>query len=79
MANAISKRGTLGWALTAATVAVWDFAADDTMSAAFERGLARPRGRFLVATAWVVLTAHLFGWLPDRYDPFAGLLKAVKA
>lgn len=72
------KRGTIGWALTAAAVIAWDLGIDDTMSAAFERGLKRRATRPVVVGAWAILTLHLFCAIPQQFDPFHQALKAVK-
>jgi hypothetical protein len=65
------RRGPAGWVLLAAGVLAWDLAAADgqTLSESFRRGQDIPAARFAAAVAWLVLTAHLFGLIPQRADP----------
>jgi len=65
-----SRMGTLGWVACAAGVAIFDIVANETMSSAFRRGLENPKTAAPVIGAWAVTTAHLFGVLPERIDPF---------
>ena len=63
--------GALGWLGLATYVTFWDYHVEDTLSTAFRRSLHRPVRRWIVVFAWVLTTLHLFGGLPERYDPFA--------
>jgi trans-aconitate methyltransferase len=39
------------------------------MSEAFEAASKHPVGKPVLFSAWAILTAHLFGLIPDHYDP----------
>ncbi len=66
---AFLKSGHLGWLSIAAGVVAWDVLASDTLTESFRRAQAHPVSAVATGTAWWVLTAHLFGWLPERADP----------
>jgi len=68
--EATSRAGTLGWAALATGVLIFDVVAHETMSSAFRRGLNNPRTAAPVIGAWAITTAHLFGVLPEKLDPF---------
>jgi hypothetical protein len=70
--------GATGWAITAGVITAWDILAEETMSSAFTRSVKHPRTRPAVVASWAILTAHLFGALPERYDPFKIFIKRVK-
>lgn len=48
-----------------------------TMSEAFEAASRHPVGRPVLFSAWAILTAHLFGLIPDHYDPITLLWKRI--
>lgn len=58
--------GAIGWVCLAGFVLAWDVLSPETLSTVFGRHRKHP----LVVAAWAVTTAHLFGVLPKRYDPF---------
>lgn len=70
--------GATGWVITAGVVTAWDLLADETMSSAFERGVRHKLARPAVVASWAVLTAHLFGALPEKHDPFKIFIKRVR-
>lgn len=63
------SRHLQGWAALLAVVIIADLTGEVTMSTGF-RTLAHNKtfGPPLIVT-WAVLTAHLFGLVPARYDP----------
>lgn len=63
------RRGASGWALLVIGVVAWNVTAPEgeLMSDAFRRG-----GPVVIGV-WGLLTAHLLGVLPGRYDPLAHL------
>lgn len=67
------KSGTWAWAGLAAYVVLWDLYAvrtgRETLSTAFYKGLTHPVKRWRVVLLWTYITAHLFRWVPDRWDP----------
>lgn len=75
------RSGTVGWCLLTALVVGWDYYAarngGETLSAAYRRGLKHPGARFPVVVAWTVTTAHIFGGLKPRYDPFIWAGRAI--
>ncbi len=58
-----------GWAFIAAFVAGYDLAAPETLSNVFRHHRKNP----LVIALWVSLSAHLFGLIPRKYDPYSKL------
>jgi hypothetical protein len=67
------KSGTWAWAGLAVYVVLWDLYAvrtgRETLSSAFYKGLHHPVKRWRVVLLWTYITAHLFRWVPDRWDP----------
>lgn len=67
------KSGTKAWMGLATYVAAWDIWAvhsgRETLSMAFYKGLAHPVKRWRVVLLWTYVTAHLFSWIPPRWDP----------
>lgn len=66
----VPRNGAIGWAALAAGVLAWDLMAEETLTGAFRRARQHPAGLAAVAVTWGILTAHLFGALPRRMDPF---------
>lgn len=69
------KSGTTGWALLTLFVFGWDFwvahkRGGETLSHAFKDAAAHPLYRWPVALAWLLTTLHLFGWVPEKVDPY---------
>lgn len=63
----------LGWALLGAYIIAWDLGAarsGETLSSGFRTASRHRIARWPVALAWALTTAHLFGWLPPRVDPY---------
>lgn len=69
--------GSTGWIALAAGVVAWNatHAHDEAemLSQAFARGMRHPTARFAVGAGWMILTLHLFGRIPNRYDPLTRL------
>lgn len=64
---------TTGWVVIALYVTAWDFymgRRGETLSAGFRAASRHPVTRWPVIVAWAITTAHLFGWIPDRVDPY---------
>lgn len=64
------RPGYNGWAGVAAVVVAAEALDKRTMSSAFEEARRHPIAGPAVCGFWAALTAHLFGIIPDRYDPF---------
>lgn len=64
-------RGGVAWCYLAAAVLAWDLLAADeqTLSEAFRRSREHPASAVAVGVIWGMLTAHLWGLLPQRADP----------
>lgn len=65
----------MGWALLAAYVFAWDYrvalrGGGETLSCAFRRASRHPVARLPVLVIWTVTTLHLYGKIPEKYDPF---------
>ena len=63
-----ARSAELGWAVLIGGIALYDLTAPETLSSGFRRGLEAHRG--LVIGAWALTSAHLFGLIPEQYDPF---------
>ena len=61
--------GAAGWVSVAAVVIAAELLDERTMSEAFRMASRHPVGRPVLFSAWAILTAHLFGLIPPRYDP----------
>lgn len=48
-----------------------------TLSTAFYEALEHPKKRWVVIACWSILTNHLFGITPRKYDVISALLKAA--
>jgi hypothetical protein len=59
-----------GWIALAALVLAADATGNETMSDAFKIASRQRVAGPAVVLTWATLTAHLFGLLPLRYDPF---------
>jgi len=70
MAERRTELGHAGWLLLAAGVYAWDRYAPETFTDAFQRGMRNPHSRPLVIGVWGLLTIHLHGLVPRKYDPF---------
>lgn len=73
------KAEHLGWCGIIAIAAVVDVLAERTMSQAFREASRHPVAGPALILVWGTLNAHLFGLLPDRYDPFRAWPTAVNA
>jgi hypothetical protein len=71
------KRGVVGWAGLALFVGAWDYAScrngGQTLSSAFLRASRHPIRRWPLLAAALYLNAHLWGLLPERFDPLAAI------
>lgn len=61
--------GAAGWVSVGAVVVVAEVIDARTMSEAFHAASRHPVAGPAMAITWSVLSAHLFGIIPDRYDP----------
>jgi len=61
--------GAAGWVSVGAVVVAAELIDARTMSEAFRAASRHPAGGPVMAFSWGVLTAHLFGILPGKYDP----------
>lgn len=62
--------GTAGWVSVGAVVVAAEIMDARTMSEAFRMASRHPVGGPVIFASWAVLTAHLFGAIPPKYDPF---------
>lgn len=62
--------GAAGWVSVGAVVLAAEVIDARTMSEAFRAASRHPVAGPAMAVSWSVLTAHLFGLIPDKYDPF---------
>lgn len=76
------KFGLMAWAGLAAYVVAYDLVAVmagvPTLSATFHRVSRTRRWRLFLVGFWAYLTAHLFRWLPPRYDLFRSLDRPIR-
>lgn len=72
------KSGSLGWTALATGVIVWDVLAPETLSSAFRRAHTHKASNMAVKISWAILTAHLFGWLPEKADPMRMGVRVVR-
>lgn len=67
-----ARAGGYAWAGLVAYVASYDVIAvltgRPTLSSAFYGASVRRRNRLALLLVWGYLTAHLFRWIPGRYD-----------
>jgi hypothetical protein len=65
------REGKAGWVYVTVGIAVWDTLAeeDEQLTGAFRRSLKSPSGAIFTCATWGILTAHLFGLLPEEIDP----------
>lgn len=61
--------GAAGWVSVGAVVVAAEVIDARTMSEAFRAASRHPVAGPVIAASWGVLTAHLFGVIPDEYDP----------
>jgi hypothetical protein len=61
--------GAAGWIAVGVVVLAAELLDERTMSDAFLAAARHPVGRPVMFSAWAVLTAHLFGVIPQHYDP----------
>lgn len=72
------KFGVVGWCLIAGFIVAWDVLTPDSLTAAFDSGCKTRVGRIVVPAIWGITTAHLFGGLPRKADPFYIALELAK-
>lgn len=65
------REGKAGWVYVTVGVAAWDLLVeeDELLTVAFRRALETRSGKIFVCSSWGILTAHLFGVLPENIDP----------
>lgn len=61
--------GSKGWVAVAAVVIAAELLDEKTMSDAFRTAARHPVYGPIILTAWGILTAHLVGVIPAKYDP----------
>lgn len=73
-----NKQGEIAWGLLATYVLIYDLIAlkrkYSTLSSCFYRATTHKSGRVLLIAFWFYLTAHLFRWLPKKWDLFRALV-----
>lgn len=72
------KPGAAGWIATGLVILTAELMDERTMSEAFCEFSKDPRGKYVVLPLWAVLTAHLFGVIPLKYDPIHNMWVYVK-
>lgn len=69
-----SNTGAIAWSVLVAYIISYDIVAlksnRPTLSAAFYRATHWRVSRALLIAFWGYLTAHLFRWMPEKYDLF---------
>jgi len=72
------RHGEAAWLVLALYVLTYDLVAlkrkYSTLSACFYQATTHKGGRFLLIAFWLYLTAHLFRWLPKKWDLFRALV-----
>lgn len=63
--------GAAGWVAVSAVVVAAELLDEKTMSEAFHTASRHPAYGPVVISAWGILTAHLFGFIPAKYDPIS--------
>lgn len=63
------KTGWRGWAAVGLVVLAADMFDEMTMSEAFTTFSRTKPGMAVTIATWSILTAHLFGIIPQEYDP----------
>lgn len=75
--SARQRSGSFGWAGLVGYVVLFDVLAvvlgGQTLSSAFYQASTKVRRRVFLFGVWGYLTAHLFRWLPKRWDLFRRL------
>jgi hypothetical protein len=61
--------GSTGWVAVGVAVITAELLDKRTMSEAFQEAVRHPVYGPVIFTSWAILTAHLFGAIPQRYDP----------
>lgn len=76
-----ARSGSFGWLGLVGYVVLFDVLAlglgGQTLSSAFYQASTRIRRRVWLFCVWGYLTAHLFRWLPARWDVLRRVEKAV--
>lgn len=62
--------GSVGWALLAGGVFLWDKLAEESLTHAFQRGIHNSQSRAFCVGALAVTAAHLLDVIPHKVDPF---------
>jgi hypothetical protein len=63
------KAGWRGWVAVGLVVLAAEAFDHITMSEVFNDASRKPIGRVITIVSWGTLTAHLFGVIPEQYDP----------
>ena len=63
--------GTIGWVAVSTVVVLAELLDEKTMSEAFRAASRHPVYGPAVIAAWGILTAHLLGLIPVKYDPIS--------
>jgi hypothetical protein len=63
------KAGWRGWIAVGLVVAAAEALDHTTMSEVFTDWSRTPVGCVISVVSWTTLTAHLFGLIPEQYDP----------
>lgn len=71
------RPGDRGWLIAGAVVIAADLIDERTLSDSFREFSRTPYGLAVLIPAWALLTAHLFGIIPEKYDPFYAAFKVA--
>lgn len=75
----MNEPGKRGWLAVIAIVILAEMLDERTLSDSFLELSRGRKGRVLIGPAWLILTLHLFGVLPPRYDPLHQFAKRTFA
>lgn len=64
------RSGGAGWGIIILGILLWDLTQEDQLTDAWKRAHKRgPVSAVALGTTWAIITAHLYGVLPARFDP----------
>lgn len=69
--------GAAGWVALGVVVVAAELLDTKTLSTAFRDASRHPVYGPVVIASWAILTAHLHGWIPEKYDPILMFWKHV--
>ena len=76
----VLRKGSFGWLYLALGIAAWDLLADEDeqLTRAFRRSIHGKHSGPAVGLIWGIVTAHLFGAIPQKYDPIHYVLLTAR-